>query len=79
MGVNRKRVAWMSAQQSPLSELLLGRIKDPHDQGHADEDSESIGIRPTAGQIASAARQFKYDRADPSIERACLRPSEAAA
>ena len=35
--------------------LLLSRIKEAHDQGHSNEESVSMGIRVTAGQITSAA------------------------
>ena len=35
--------------------LLLGRIKESHDQGHSNEESVSRGIKLTAGQITSAA------------------------
>ena len=35
--------------------LLLSRIKEAHDQGHSNEDSVSMGVRVTAGQITSAA------------------------
>ena len=35
--------------------LLLGRIKEAHDEGHSNDESVSVGIRLTAGQITSAA------------------------
>ncbi|MCH7786376.1 MAG: MMPL family transporter [Chloroflexi bacterium] len=35
--------------------LLLSRIKEAYDQGHSNEESVSMGIRVTAGQITSAA------------------------
>ena len=35
--------------------LLLSRIKEAYSQGHSNEDSVSIGIKFTAGQITSAA------------------------
>ena len=35
--------------------LILGRIKEAHDQGHTNEESVSIGIKVTAGQITAAA------------------------
>ena len=35
--------------------LLLNRIKEAYDQGHSNDESVSIGIRLTAGQITSAA------------------------
>ena len=35
--------------------LLLSRIKEAYDQGHSNEESVSIGIKLTAGQITSAA------------------------
>ena len=35
--------------------LLLSRIKEAYDQGHTNEESVSVGIRATAGQITSAA------------------------
>ena len=35
--------------------LLLNRIKEAYDQGHGNEESVSVGIRLTAGQITSAA------------------------
>ena len=35
--------------------LLLSRIKESYDQGHSNEESVSIGIKLTAGQITSAA------------------------
>ena len=35
--------------------LLLSRIKEAYDQGHSNEESVSIGIKLTAGQIPSAA------------------------
>jgi len=35
--------------------LLLNRIKEAYDQGHTNEESVSVGIKATAGQITSAA------------------------
>ena len=35
--------------------LVLNRIKEAHDQGHSNEESVSIGIKITAGQITAAA------------------------
>ena len=35
--------------------LMLSRIKEAHDQGHSNEESVSVGIKVTAGQITSAA------------------------
>ena len=35
--------------------LMLSRIKEAYDQGHSNEESVSIGIKATAGQITSAA------------------------
>ena len=35
--------------------LLLNRIKEAYDQGHSNEESVSIGVKLTAGQITSAA------------------------
>ena len=35
--------------------LVLGRIKEAHDQGHTNEEAVSRGIKLTAGQITSAA------------------------
>ena len=35
--------------------LMLSRIKEAYDQGHSNEESVSIGIKVTAGQITSAA------------------------
>ena len=35
--------------------LMLNRIKEAYDQGHSNEESVSIGIKATAGQITSAA------------------------
>ncbi len=35
--------------------LLLSRIKEAYNQGHSNEESVSMGIRLTAGQITSAA------------------------
>ena len=35
--------------------LLLSRIKEAYDQGHSNEESVSLGIKVTAGQITSAA------------------------
>ena len=35
--------------------LMLNRIKEAYDQGHTNEESVSIGIKVTAGQITSAA------------------------
>ncbi|MFQ5874932.1 MAG: MMPL family transporter, partial [Dehalococcoidia bacterium] len=35
--------------------LLLNRIKEYYDQGHANEEAVSLGIKATAGQITSAA------------------------
>ena len=35
--------------------LLLGRIKEAHDQGYSNEESVSRGVKLTAGQITSAA------------------------
>ena len=35
--------------------LMLNRIKEAHDQGHSNEESVSIGIKVTAGQITAAA------------------------
>ncbi len=35
--------------------LLLNRIKEAHDEGHSSEESVSMGIKLTAGQITSAA------------------------
>ena len=35
--------------------LLLNRIKEAYDQGHSNDESVSVGIRLTAGQITSAA------------------------
>ena len=35
--------------------LLLNRIKEAYDDGHSNDESVSIGIRLTAGQITSAA------------------------
>ena len=35
--------------------LVLNRIKEAYDQGHSNEESVSIGIKVTAGQITSAA------------------------
>ena len=34
--------------------LLLNRIKEAYDQGHSNDESVSVGIRLTAGQITSA-------------------------
>jgi len=35
--------------------LMLNRIKEAHDQGYSNEESVSMGIKLTAGQITSAA------------------------
>ena len=35
--------------------LLLNRIKEAYDEGHSNDESVSVGIRLTAGQITSAA------------------------
>ena len=35
--------------------LMLNRIKEAHDQGYSNEESVSVGIKVTAGQITSAA------------------------
>ena len=35
--------------------LLLNRIKETYDQGHSNDESVSVGIRLTAGQITSSA------------------------
>jgi uncharacterized membrane protein YdfJ with MMPL/SSD domain len=35
--------------------LVLGRIKEPYDSGHSNEESVSIGIKATAALITSAA------------------------
>ena len=35
--------------------LMLNRIKEAHDQGYSNEESVSVGIKSTAGQITSAA------------------------
>ena len=35
--------------------LVLNRIKEAYDQGHNNEESVSVGIKVTAGQITSAA------------------------
>ena len=35
--------------------LILNRIKEAYDQGHSNEESVSLGIKVTAGQITSAA------------------------
>ena len=35
--------------------LVLNRIKEAHDQGYSNEESVSVGIKVTAGQITSAA------------------------
>ena len=35
--------------------LLLSRIKEAYDQGHTNEESVSVGVKATAGQITSAA------------------------
>ena len=35
--------------------LILSRIKEAHDQGYSNEESVSVGIKSTAGQITSAA------------------------
>ena len=35
--------------------LVLNRIKEAYDQGYSNEESVSRGIKPTAGQITSAA------------------------
>ena len=35
--------------------LLLNRIKEVYDEGHGNDESVSVGIRLTAGQITSAA------------------------
>ena len=35
--------------------LLLSRIKEAYDQGYANEESVSVGVKATAGQITSAA------------------------
>ena len=35
--------------------LMLSRIKEAHDQGYSNEESVSVGIKVTAGQITSAA------------------------
>ena len=35
--------------------LMLNRIKEAHDQGYSNEESVSIGIKVTAGQITAAA------------------------
>ena len=35
--------------------LILSRIKETYDQGHSNEESVSMGIKLTAGQITSAA------------------------
>ena len=35
--------------------LVLNRIKEAYDQGHSNEESVSVGIKVTAGQITSAA------------------------
>ena len=35
--------------------LMLNRIKEAYDEGHSNEESVSVGIKVTAGQITSAA------------------------
>ena len=35
--------------------LVFNRIKEAHDQGHSNEESVSIGIKITAGQVTAAA------------------------
>ena len=35
--------------------LILSRIKEAHDQGYSNEESVSMGIKATAGQVTAAA------------------------